>query len=134
MMRNLRVLAWSQVVIAVLLASAAVGVTPRATLASYSTSQIVWDDDYPYSTYSIQIVCNAPACTNQYGSSASHCAATPNTITQVYNWWWVGTVYAYRYSSGNCSGSWFNYAVFSVPSSNANPWYCYDTQYGAFVC
>ena len=123
-----------QLVIAGLLAVGGLTVGHADVRASYSTSQVVWDDDYPYSTYSVKIVCNAPGCTNQYGSSASQCLPTPNTITQDYNWWWVGSIAMYRYSSGNCSGSWFSSTFFSIPSNNANPWYCNDTTYGAFPC
>lgn len=101
--------------------------------ASYSSSQIVYDDD-AYTTYSIYIFCPVPQCANQNGQSAFQCVGTPNTITQDYNWWWYGQATIYKYSSTSCSGTPFASATINIGTSNPNPWYCYDTTYGGFNC
>lgn len=108
--------------------------TATTVSASYTTSQIAWDDDPPYSTYSIYISCTSPQCSNQYGQSTYQCVATPWTLTQDYNWWWVGHPIIYRYSTTNCTGSPFANVTLSIGSSNPNPWFCYNTTWGQWQC
>lgn len=126
---------------ALVVVAAAVGLAmlfPGIVFASYSTTQLAYDDDL-YQTNSVKIVCNAnafPPCSNQNGgSNFSQCLPTPNTFTHDYNWWYQGQVALYLYTSTGCSGTSFTSTSFTAPVGDANPWYCYDYPHqGPFQC